>query len=384
MKIYTFNQKSFERFKIEHNNSYVNTLSYEIMENIFKRKIEDSEFYLDITNFFLSGDKSKDFYIENVLKILNDFKNIKVIINENFKEIFKEKFITLNFEYEELQYEEDVKDKISNRIFDLSNLEIKKIENDVNQKLIGHKNFKEEFFEKLEIFPILYKMSEIKIFSILLCGNPGVGKTELAKILHNSLYKNSKLIKINFGNYKTEGALNSLIGSPKGYIGSENGGELSNKIKNSNSRVILIDEFEKANYDIFNFFYELLEDGKFTDLNENEFDLEGYIIIFTTNLNQNNYKNIIPEPLLSRMYLKYYFEQPSENEKKTFIDRYIKNLVQKYNELGIDKNNKITNKDISNKMDYDNIKNINDFRRIRKIVIDAFIKTIKKNDWKKY
>ena len=106
------------------------------------------------------------------------------------------------------------------------------------------------------------------------------------------------MIKINLGNYKTQGALNSLIGSPIGFIGSERGGELSNKIRNSDSKVILIDEFKKADTDIFNFFYELLEDGKFTDLTGNEYDLNGYIIIFTTNLSKDNYKEILPPPLV--------------------------------------------------------------------------------------
>ena len=81
------------------------------------------------------------------------------------------------------------------------------------------------------------------------------------------IFPGEPLIKINFGNYSTEGVLNSLIGSPLGYIGSEEGGELINKIDTSKSKVILIDEFEKATPSVYNFFYELLEDGVFTDRN---------------------------------------------------------------------------------------------------------------------
>jgi hypothetical protein len=62
----------------------------------------------------------------------------------------------------------------------------------------------------------------------------------LARILHETVYRNSSFIKINLGNYNTQGALNSLIGSPKGFFGSERGGELSNKIKNSDSKIIYI------------------------------------------------------------------------------------------------------------------------------------------------
>ena len=163
--------------------------------------------------------------------------------------------------------------------------------------------------------------------SLLICGDSGTGKTELARIINETFFSGSNIIKINLGNYKTQGAINSLIGSPKGYYGSERGGELSNKIKNSDSKVILIDEFEKADTDIFNFFYELLEDGKFTDLNENEYDLNGYLIIFTTNLKEENYKEVIPAPLLSRFTMKALFEPVGFEIKNKYIVEKAKALV---------------------------------------------------------
>lgn len=73
------------------------------------------------------------------------------------------------------------------------------------------------------------------------------------------MYPNQAFIKINFGNYSNEGVLNSLIGSPLGYIGSEEGGELINKMKLSKSKVILIDEFEKATPSVFHFFMNCLK-----------------------------------------------------------------------------------------------------------------------------
>ena len=214
----------------------------------------------------------------------------------------------------------------------------------------------------------------MKIFSLLICGNPGVGKTEVARILHKELYPDSKMIKINLGNYKTQGALNSLIGSPIGFIGSERGGELSNKIRNSDSKIILIDEFEKSDTDIFNFFYELLEDGKFTDLVGNEYDLNGYVIIFTTNLSKSNYKEILPAPLLSRFTLKCLFEDPTNIEKLEFINKRTKELFEKYNKEII--NPKITIKKIRNNIDYEVINNISDFRVINRVIMNALIKAI--------
>lgn len=128
----------------------------------------------------------------------------------------------------------------------------------------------------------------------------GIGKTEFAKIVSEKMFPQEELIKINFGIYSIEGVLNSLIGSPLGYVGSEEGGELINKIKKSKSKVILIDEFEKATSSVYNFFYELLEDGIFTDRHGEKHDLNGYIIVFTSNMSQKMYQSHIPDSLKSR------------------------------------------------------------------------------------
>ncbi len=88
---------------------------------------------------------------------------------------------------------------------------------------------------------------------MFLIGESGISKTEFANILSKSLYPDEELIKINFGNYSTEGALNSLIGSPLGYVGSDKGGELIRKINSSKFKIILIDEFEKVTPAVFNF-----------------------------------------------------------------------------------------------------------------------------------
>ena len=172
-------------------------------------------------------------------------------------------------------------------------------------------------------------INERKIFSIIICGESGIGKTEFAKILSNELYPNEPLIKINFGNYSTEGVLNSLIGSPLGYVGSDEGGELINKINLSKSKVILIDEFERATPNVYNFFYELLEDGIFTDRHGSEHNLNGYIIIFTSNMSQNQYKKHIPNSLKSRFDMVYYFVDLPIEEKMKYIYATANNLINK-------------------------------------------------------
>lgn len=202
---------------------------------------------------------------------------------------------------------------------------------DICEKLKGHNDFKVDLRNNILKHCFLNQMNERKIFSIMLCGDSGIGKTEFAKIASEVLFPNEPLIKINFGNYSTEGVLNSLIGSPLGYIGSEEGGELINKINTSGAKLILIDEFEKATPSVYNFFYELLEDGIFTDRHGNPHDLNGYIIVFTSNMSQKQYQKHIPDSLQSRFDMVYYFVDIPLDEKKIYIDATAEKLISKLN-----------------------------------------------------
>lgn len=374
--IYTFTAERLNEFKnkksitskIINSTTYLNNLDSKVELNY------DNDYYIDVSNLYKSNVDMKNLLIEKILSNAFTQNNIYIILDENSKSRFKQDFITSFDDFKTIQtiYEDDKESSID--FASLDNAILKRLEKSLKNNLIGHSGFKEDFIEKIRNFPILYKLGEMKIFSLLICGNPGVGKTEVARILHKELYPDSKMIKINLGNYKTQGALNSLIGSPIGFIGSERGGELSNKIRNSDSKIILIDEFEKSDTDIFNFFYELLEDGKFTDLVGNEYDLNGYVIIFTTNLSKSNYKEILPAPLLSRFTLKCLFEDPTNIEKLEFINKRTKELFEKYNKEII--NPKINIKKIRNNIDYEVINNISDFRVINRVIMNALIKAI--------
>ena len=330
LTIYTYTAdrlKEFNKIKSE-NDIIITALALLDEENSIKFE-EDKRIFIDITNFYRSIQESSPLSVEKIIYQISKNNNFYILINTNSLRRFKEdfgQFIEKEIPINNIYKKEDTVFDFSN----LSNEQIQLLEQNLNTMLYGHKEFKKDLIQQIKNYSILYKLKEIKIMSLLICGESGTGKTEVARVIHNTFYKDTNMIKINLGNYKTQGALNSLIGSPKGYLGSERGGELSNKIKNSDSKIILIDEFEKADSDIFNFFYELLEDGKFTDLNENEYDLNGYLIIFTSNLNEDNYKNIIPAPLLSRFTMKTLFEPISFEEKSKYVRDRSKKLVGKY------------------------------------------------------
>lgn len=212
-------------------------------------------------------------------------------------------------------------------------------------------------------------MKRKKIFSILLCGKSGIGKTEVGRILQREMYPKEMPIKINFGNYSGKGSLWSLIGSPKGYVGSEQGGELTNKIIHSKSRIIVIDELDKADEAIFTFFYEMLEDGQYTDLDGKLVDLDGYIVVFTANLNNSNFKEMILEPLFSRFDMTYEFEPLTYDEKKLFVSEFLDELIGDYVEHigGLDE------KSIREKIEDKNYRSYDNLRIIKRNIMNYFV-----------
>lgn len=214
-------------------------------------------------------------------------------------------------------------------LVDLSSEKTDKLLDDFDSKLIGQAPFKKELRKQVGAFRLFNSIGEQPILSMLLLGPSGVGKTEAARVLSDLLAPGQPLPKINFGNYSSKDSLNSLIGSPRGYIGSEEG-ELALKIEASESGVILIDEFEKADPAVWNFFLDLLESGHFTDSQGAMHDLDGYVIVFTSNAPKEEVQEKFAPELLSRFSLKARFAPLSTEDKQAFVRRYIENVATKY------------------------------------------------------
>ena len=201
-------------------------------------------------------------------------------------------------------------------------------------------------------------------------GESGVGKTEVARAIHKCLGGKKKLAKINFGNYSSDNALNSLIGSPRGYIGSEEG-EIFIRVKNSDTGLILIDEFEKANYMLFNYFLDVLENGKIVSSQAEEIDLNGFIIIFTSNISKDDFeKNISPE-LRSRIDYKCLFTPLYNEDKLKFLEFRVNDVIEKIKEqFGAELSQEII-QEIIDKVDVSKYSNMRD---LNKMIKDTFVK----------
>ena len=123
------------------------------------------------------------------------------------------------------------------------------------------------------------------IGSFLFLGPTGVGKTEIAKTLSDYLFKDEKeLITIDMSEYTEKHSISKLIGAPPGYVGFEESGRLTKAVKDRPFKVILFDEIEKANSEIFNVFLQLLDEGRIVDGQGNSVDFKNTIIILTSNI----------------------------------------------------------------------------------------------------
>src|ERR1041384_3645439 len=123
------------------------------------------------------------------------------------------------------------------------------------------------------------------IGSFIFLGPTGVGKTELAKVLATYLFdKEDSLIRIDMSEYMEKFSVSRLVGAPPGYVGYEEGGQLTEKVRRKPYSIVLLDEVEKAHPDVFNLLLQALDDGHMTDGLGRKIDFKNTILIMTSNI----------------------------------------------------------------------------------------------------
>ena len=166
---------------------------------------------------------------------------------------------------------------------------LKKLEERLHQRVIGQEEAVQKLSKAIRRSRAGLQDPRRPIGSFLFLGPTGVGKTELTKALSEALFEDEKaLIRLDMSEYIEKHTVSRLLGSPPGYVGYEEGGQLSEKVRRHPYSVVLFDEIEKAHPDIFNVLLQILDDGQITDAQGRKVDFRNTVIIMTSNVGARN------------------------------------------------------------------------------------------------
>ena len=178
------------------------------------------------------------------------------------------------------------------RVSDGESDRLAKLEELIQGKVIGQENAVAKVAKAIQRNRAGLKNPNKPIGSFIFLGKTGVGKTQLAKVLASELFESeASLIRIDMSEYMEKFSISRLIGAPPGYVGYEEGGQLSEKVRRKPYSVILLDEIEKAHPDVFNMLLQVLDDGYLTDSLGRRVDFKNTIIIMTSNVGARQVKD---------------------------------------------------------------------------------------------
>ena len=231
---------------------------------------------------------------EEAAKLRDDEKRVERLLieaQERWQEESKLNRVTVG--------ENDIADVVSmmttvpvNKIVKSEKNKLSKLAKVIDSKLIGHTEAVEKVVKAIQRNRAGLKAPDKPIGSFIFLGQTGVGKTQLAKILASEIFDTEEnLIRIDMSEYMEKFAISRLIGAPPGYVGYEEGGQLTEKVRRRPYSVILLDEVEKAHPDIFNMLLQVLDDGFLTDSLGRKINFQNTIIIMTSNVGARQVKD---------------------------------------------------------------------------------------------
>ena len=233
-----------------------------------------------------------------------------------------------------------------------------RLEDDMSQRVIGQGEAVEAVTNAILRARAGLKDVNRPIGSFIFLGPTGVGKTELAKTLARNLFDSEEnIIRIDMSEYMEKHAVSRLVGAPPGYVGYDEGGQLTEAVRRNPYSVILFDEIEKAHEDVFNIFLQILDDGRLIDNKGKTVDFKNTIIIMTSNigsqylLENNNEDAVQPEikdKVMNELKLRFkpeflnrvddiiMFKPLSESGIKKIIDIFLKDVSRRLKEKNIE------------------------------------------------
>ena len=178
-----------------------------------------------------------------------------------------------------------------NKIAESESAKLLKMSDELDKVVVGQKEAVEKLSKAIRRARAGLKDPKRPIGSFIFAGPTGVGKTELAKALARYLFDSEDaLVRIDMSEYMEKFNVSRLVGAPPGYIGYEEGGQLTEKVRRKPYSVVLLDEIEKAHPDVFNILLQVLDDGILTDSLGRRVDFKNVILIMTTNIGTREIK----------------------------------------------------------------------------------------------
>ena len=279
----------------------------QIIENVQKIKAQIEDLKLQANNFEKQGDYGKVAEIrygkikEAESQLENYEKNLKEA-KENGSQLLKEEVDS-----------EDIASVISSwtgipvkSMLQSEKEKLLSLEDELHKRVVGQHEAIESIADAVRRSRAGLQDTKRPIGSFIFLGTTGVGKTELAKALADFLFNNENaMTRIDMSEYQERHAVSRLIGSPPGYVGYEEGGQLTEAVRRKPYSVVLLDEIEKAHPDVFNILLQVLDDGRLTDNKGRTVNFKNTIIIMTSNIGSH----LIQEN----------FEKMTENNKEEVL-----------------------------------------------------------------
>ena len=223
-----------------------------------------------------------------------------------------------------------------NRMLESEREKLLRMEDELHKRVIGQNQAIKAVSDAVRRSRAGLQNEKRPIGSFMFLGTTGVGKTELAKSLAEFLFNDENMItRIDMSEYQERHSVSRLVGAPPGYVGYDEGGQLTEAVRRKPYSVILLDEIEKAHPDVFNILLQVLDDGRLTDNKGRTVDFKNTILIMTSNATEEQLKATMRPEFLNRIDEIITFQQLTKDDIREILHLQMDALRRKLDENGV-------------------------------------------------